>query len=133
LSDNDATPFYENKNAQPRSMSCLCSHLPANAIVADSDILNGSSSTPEYILTPSKTESSRPSSSDSTPRSLSGAQNQSSDLTAQALAKVPAIPSPLESYVSNEEGSELIVLGLHTGRTERPVLDPVMLQILDSI
>jgi hypothetical protein len=114
-------------------MSCFCSHLPANATVADSDILNGSSSTPEYILTPSKTESSRPSSSDSTPRSLSGAQNQSSDLTAQALAKVPAIPSPLESYVSNEEGSELIVLGLHTGRTERPVLDPVMLQILDSI
>jgi hypothetical protein len=60
-------------------------------------------------------------------------QIQSSNLTAQALAKVPTLPSPLESYVSNEEDSEPIVLGFHTRRADRPVLDPVVLQILDSI
>jgi hypothetical protein len=112
-------------------MSCLCSHLPANATVADSDILNGSSSTPEYILTPSKTESSRPSSDDSTPRIETS--NTIQQPTAQVLAKVPTSPSPLESYVSNEEDSEPIVLGFHTRRADRPVLDPVVLQILDSI
>jgi hypothetical protein len=102
-------------------------------MVADSDILNGSSSTPEYILTPSKTESSRPRSDDSTPRSQLRLQIQSSNLTTQALAKVPTSPSLLESYVLNEEDSERIILGLHTRRADRPVLDPVMLQILISL
>jgi hypothetical protein len=57
-------------------------------------------------------------------------QIQSSNLTAQALAKVPTSPSPLESYVLKEEDSERIILGLHTRRADTPVLDSVMLQIL---
>jgi cell division septation protein DedD len=147
-------------------MTCFCNHLPANANLADSDILNDISpttDTSDYVLMARRTESSRPSSddftprslskiqtqsieqpqastspskpssSDSTPRSLSGVQFQPSGLTAQTLAKAPSSPSPLESYVSNEEDSELIVLGLHIRRAERPVLDPVMLQILESL
>jgi hypothetical protein len=170
FSKDDATTFYENKNAQPRSMTCLCNHLPANASLADSDILNDISSaidTSDYILMSRRTESSTPISNDSSPRSLPNLQTQFSeqalakastspsrpspssddstllalseleihysDLTSEALAKVSVSPSPLESYVSNEEDLERIVLGLSTRRAQRLALDPMMLQILESI
>jgi hypothetical protein len=87
----------------------------------------------EQALAKASTSPSRPSSDDSTPRSLSGFQIQSNDLTAQTFAKVPASPSPLESYVLNEQDSERIILGLHTRRADKPVLDPMLLQILESI